>query len=289
MSVILPDNILPRFPTAVISPVLIMVKLVLFLTLLLSTSPILSRAPLSKQCPVVGTLTLNTTFWSKEDSAVYKSDDLQIRKLSEHVYVHTSFLNTDTFGRVACNGMIVINGNEAVVFDTPADNRSSEELIKYLIGTLKTTVNALIPTHFHADCVGGLGAFNAHNIPAYASTQTIELLKKKGQTSIESIKGFDETLTLPIGDKKVYAEFFGEGHTKDNVIGYFPNDNALFGGCLIKEVGATKGNLEDANVAAWPGTVSKLKQKYPQAKIVVPGHGKPGGTELLDYTIHLFQ
>ncbi|WP_020605276.1 subclass B1 metallo-beta-lactamase [Spirosoma spitsbergense] len=266
-----------------------MVKFILLLTLLVSRSLFFSDTHLSKQNPIDGKSASGADFWSKKDSTVYKSEDLRIQKFSDHVYVHTSFLNTDSFGRVACNGMIIINGNEAVIFDTPADNKSSEELIQYVTGVLKTKVNALIPTHFHADCVGGLETFSEHNIPAYASNKTIALLKSKGQKFTKPMKGFDGTLTLPVGDKKVYAEYFGEGHTKDNVIGYFPDGNALFGGCLIKEVGATKGNLEDANVVAWPGTVSKLKQKHPQAKIVVPGHGKSGGTELLEYTIHLFQ
>ncbi len=266
-----------------------MVKSALLLTLLVSKSLFFSDTHLSEGNSINGKLPSEANFWLMGDSIVYKSEELHIRQLSDHVYIHTSFLNTDSFGRVACNGMLIVNGNEAVIFDTPADNKSSEELIQYITGTLKTNVNALIPTHFHADCVGGLEAFNAHNIPAYASSQTIALLKSKGQKFTKPIKAFKETLTLPVGDKKVYAEYVGEGHTKDNVIGYFPDDKALFGGCLIKEVGAAKGNLEDANVAAWPGTVSKLKQKYPQAKIIVPGHGKPGGTELLDYTIHLFQ
>ncbi|MDZ7613831.1 MAG: hypothetical protein U5K51_09100 [Flavobacteriaceae bacterium] len=52
------------------------------------------------------------------------------------------------------------------------------------------------------------------------------------------INDFNESLTLSIGNKKVNAEYFGEGHTKDNIVGYFPNENAVFGGCLIKEVGA---------------------------------------------------
>ena len=266
-----------------------MVKSVLLLTLLLSKSLFFSDTPLSKRKPINAKLVAEAGFRLKEDSIVYKSENLRIQKFSDHVYVHTSFLNTDSFGRVACNGMLIVNGNEAVVFDTPADTKSSEELIRYVTDVLKTKVNALIPTHFHADCVGGLETFNEHNIPVYASSQTVALLKRKGQKFTKPIKEFDEILTLPVGDKKVYAEYFGEGHTKDNVIGYFPDDNALFGGCLIKEVGATKGNLEDANVIAWPGTVSKLKQKYPQAQLVVPGHGKSGGTELLDYTIRLFQ
>ncbi len=63
----------------------------------------------------------------------------------------------------------------------------------------------------------------------------------------------------------------------------------MFGGCLIKESGAGKGNLEDANTTDWSLTVTKLKEKYPTTKTVIPGHGKSGGTELLDYTIQLFQ
>ncbi|MCG2459622.1 hypothetical protein K8352_02540 [Flavobacteriaceae bacterium F89] len=74
----------------------------------------------------------------------------------------------------------------------------------------------------------------------------------------------------------------------DNIVGYFPDDNSVFGGCLIKEVGTTQGFLGDAHIKDWPATAEKLKQQYPDAKIVIPGHGKQGGTELFDYTITLF-
>lgn len=223
------------------------------------------------------------------DSTVYETETLIIRRLSNHVYQHISFLNTETFGRVQCNGMMVLNENQAIVFDTPSNNESSEELIQFVQKKMNYTIKAIIPTHFHDDCVGGLEKFNDHNIPSYASVQTIALLENKSRTFSKPIKSFIDTLSLSVGSKRVFAEYFGEGHTKDNVIGYFPEDRAVFGGCLIKEVGASKGNLEDANVAAWPGTVLRLKQKYPDTKIIIPGHGKPGGTELLDYTMQLFE
>jgi metallo-beta-lactamase class B len=47
--------------------------------------------------------------------------------------------------------------------------------------------------------------------------------------------------------------------------------------------------LGDANISEWSGTVQSVKRKYGNAKIVLPGHGKPGGMELLDYTIELFK
>jgi metallo-beta-lactamase class B len=63
----------------------------------------------------------------------------------------------------------------------------------------------------------------------------------------------------------------------------------LFGGCLIKSVGAGKGNLADAHVEAWPASVEKVKSAYPNAKVVVPGHGKHSDRQLLEYTIQLFK
>ncbi|MFC4874798.1 subclass B1 metallo-beta-lactamase [Negadavirga shengliensis] len=226
---------------------------------------------------------------STDSLTVYQTETLIIIKLSNHIYEHVSFLDTEDFGKVSCNGMLVVNENQAVVFDTPADNQSSMELINFVTQELKHEVTAIIPTHFHNDCVGGIAEFEKHNIPTYATSQTMALLKKNGFNFSKPIKEFDHHLTLDIGSKKVYAEYFGEGHTKDNIIAYFPEDNVLFGGCLIKEVGAGKGNLEDANTNSWSETVRKIKAKYPEAAIVIPGHGERGGAELLDYTIGLFE
>lgn len=223
------------------------------------------------------------------DSTFYESESLLIRKISAHVYEHTSYLNTESFGKVACNGMVVIQGGEAVVFDTPANEESSRELIRYLTEKASATITAVVATHFHSDCVGGLKAFHDRQIPSYGSNLTIKLLQEKQDQSMLPRIGFDHFLELKAGNKAVYVEFFGQGHTKDNVIGYFPEDKVIFGGCLIKEVGAGKGNLEDANLQAWPQTVLKIKQKYQNAEVVIPGHGKKGGLELLDYTIQLFQ
>jgi metallo-beta-lactamase class B len=63
----------------------------------------------------------------------------------------------------------------------------------------------------------------------------------------------------------------------------------MFGGCLIKEMNATKGYLVDANVKDWSATVERVKKEYPKVKVVVPGHGKFGNEKLLDYTIKLFK
>ncbi|MDF7809838.1 subclass B1 metallo-beta-lactamase [Hymenobacter sp. YC55] len=224
---------------------------------------------------------------AEASKVVYQSDDLTIVQVSKNTFVHTSFLSTESFGKVSCNGLIVKNGKETVVFDTPTHDKESKELITWIKGDLNCKVKAVIPTHFHDDCVGGLKEFQRSKIPSYANEKTIAYAKQKGFNVPEH--AFTNSLALTIGATKVYAAFWGEGHTRDNVVGYFPDDEVMFGGCLIKELQAEKGNLADANVQAWPATVEKLKREYPNVKVVVPGHGKVGDQSLLDYTIRLFQ
>jgi metallo-beta-lactamase class B len=218
---------------------------------------------------------------------VYKSNYLIITQITENSFVHTSFLQTNDFGNVPCNGLIVRNSNEAIVFDTPTNDKSSEELIKWIRKTLNCKINAIIPTHFHDDCLGGLKAFDEKNIPSYAYFKTIELA---AENNLDVPKNsFIDSLVLKVGDENIIAKFFGEGHTKDNVVGYFPSENIMFGGCLIKELDASKGYLGDANVADWSSTIENVKGAYPNVKIVIPGHGEYGNKKLLDYTIKLFK
>ena len=217
---------------------------------------------------------------------LYQSETLQIQQLSPNTFVHISYLSTDDFGKVACNGMIVINGGEALVFDTPADGAASKELIAWLETDREVTVKGVVATHFHDDCVGGLDAFHAQDIPSYGSKKTNSLAETEGNLVPEN--GFRKQLTLEVGGVEVITRFFGEGHTADNVVAYVSADQVLFGGCLIKEVGATVGYLGDANTAAWSGTVGQVKSTFSDVKIVIPGHGKVGDVELLDYTVKLF-
>lgn len=233
---------------------------------------------------VVSCSSQHAEFKSKE---IYKSNDLVITQISENAFIHTSFKQTNDFGNVPCNGLVVKNNHETIVFDTPINDKSSEELIQWINETLHSKINAVVPTHFHDDSMGGLQAFHKKNIPSYAYTKTIELARENNFTAPEN--SFNHSIVLKVGNEKVITKFFGEGHTRDNVVGYFPSEKILFGGCLLKELEASKGYLGDANVSSWSNTVEKVKKEYPNVKIVIPGHGEYGDKKLLDYTITLFK
>ena len=218
--------------------------------------------------------------------ASYQSSHLKVQPLSEHSFLHVSYLSTQTFGKVACNGLVVINQGEAYILDSPVNDTAAAELIDFVTHTLRARIKGVIATHFHVDCIGGLNAFHQASIESMASKQTIALLGSSLPHLPNS--ALDLPISLPLGKDSLRVSFFGPGHTADNIVAYFAPDEILFGGCLIKSVGASRGFVGDANLNQWPKTVSKVKSQYPQLVKVVPGHGSPGGSELLDYTIELF-
>ena len=219
-------------------------------------------------------------------SPFIQAQQVLLKQLSENTFVHTSYLQTDDFGHVACNGLVIRNGKQALIFDTPTDDKGAKELIRLVQDSLRCKIVVVIPTHFHTDCLGGLQAFHEAGIASIANELTLELAKNSQMTVPEF--SFHKSFTFKVGQEKVLIKFLGQGHTRDNVVGYFPSEKVLFGGCLIKEIGASKGYLGDANVEAWSKTVKKVKKAFPQVKHVVPGHGEAGDSSLLDYTRKLF-
>ena len=213
-------------------------------------------------------------------------DGLEIRKVAPGLYIHTSPINLSNGQVFPCNGMIFIDQGEAVVFDTPVYEKDTEELLRWLQQEQKVKVKAIVPTHFHDDCLGGLPMFHEAGIRSYANRATFELAKEQAATLPQEL--FDGSHTFQIGNKTVECWYPGEAHTKDNIVAWVPSREVLFGGCMLKAVGAGKGNLADANEDTGSASMQAVKNRYPRLKLAIPGHGDSGGMELLDFTIKLF-
>ncbi|MCW5516064.1 subclass B1 metallo-beta-lactamase [Muriicola sp. Z0-33] len=215
----------------------------------------------------------------------YNSETLKIVPVSENSYVHVSNLRLSNGAVFACNGLIYVNDGAAVIFDTPTDIKTTEKLITLLTVSNKLKIVGLVVNHYHDDCLAGIAAFHKREIPTYASQKTVENINEQ---PLKPKNTFDTSMTLNVGKGEVINRYFGEAHTADNIVSYLPGEELLFGGCMIKSIDATKGNLNDANLEEWSNTVSRIKDAYPNLKIVIPGHGDFGNTALLDYTIQLF-
>ena len=223
---------------------------------------------------------------TSESLESYKSENLEIYPLTKKTFIHESYLETQSFGKVPCNGLIFVDEKEAIVFDTPANDSASYELIKWIQNNLHCEIKAVVISHFHEDCLGGLKAFHETEIASYANESTFQLAKENNFILPEN--GFKDQQKLQIGNEEVICKFLGEGHTIDNIVGYIPSEKVLFGGCLIKALNANEGFVGDANLNQWSNTVSKIKNEFSDVEFVVPGHGKYGDVSLLNYTIELF-
>jgi metallo-beta-lactamase class B len=231
-----------------------------------------------------------TTHSQPGKKEIVVTEGLTLIPLNNNIYQHVSDLATTDFGKVKCNGLIYINKKDAIICDTPATEALSEDLLNWMAKNHpNVTIKAVIVNHFHADCLAGLRLFHRAGIKSYAHNLAPELLKLKKDTSQIPQHLFSESLEIKVGNKKVVNYYAGEAHTRDNIITWIPSENIIFGGCMVKSMNATKGNLEDANVKEWSNTIRKIKLKYPDASTIVPGHGDAGGQELLDYTITLFE
>lgn len=215
------------------------------------------------------------------------NENFEIVQLSPNAYMHVFWMNSPTFGRFDDNGLIYINNNEAVIMDTPMNDSLTRMLLDWFSENFpKVKIKAVIATHFHDDCLGGLRVFHEKGIPSYANFMTNDLITSDSTEKAQHT--FTKELKLRIGNKNIINRYFGPGHAPDNIVTWIPSEKILFGGCLIKSLDAGKGYLGDANLQQWSATVRKVKKEFPQATIVIPGHGDSGGTALLDYTIKLF-
>jgi metallo-beta-lactamase class B len=214
------------------------------------------------------------------------SEDIELIPLSSKAYVHVSISEMKGFGKVSSNGLILVDGGQAFLFDTPATAEQTEILVTYIEDSLHANVIGFVPNHWHNDCMGGLDYLNKQSIKSYANQITIDIAKKNGLPVPG--QGFSDFLSLKLNNTAIECHYLGGGHSTDNIVVWIPSEKILFAGCMVKDMQAkTLGNLSDADINEWPGTIRKIIEKFPLTETVIPGHGQIGGRELLIHTQEL--
>lgn len=208
---------------------------------------------------------------------IHVSDNLILYKLSEKCYLHTQNGN---------NGLVFINNGKAVIASTPDSDLETQNLIDWVRNEQQAKIVAYVIDRWHPDAMQGLDVVQKNGIKSYAYELTRQIAKNKG-LPIPKI-GFNPKKEIKIGGEKIVCHFLGEAHTPDGIVVWIPSEKILFGGNEIRNYNGWVGNIGDANLDEWSETAKNIKQEYGSAKIVVPGHGKYGGPELIDYTIDLF-
>ncbi len=223
---------------------------------------------------------------SNAQNKIEINKDIFLYHIQDSIFVHVTYENSEEWGRFSSNGLIYIKNGDAIMIDTPMDNEKTEVIHQYLTNNFKVNLSKLIIGHFHDDCLGGLEYIQGQGIESIAGKLTIDKCKEF-DLPIPSTS-FIDSLIIDFHGERVVCRYSGGGHTIDNITVWFPNQQVLFGGCLIRTTQTQNlGNLADAVDDQWASTVKKVVSQSPNVQVVIPGHGSWGGKELLFHTISL--
>lgn len=212
--------------------------------------------------------------------------DIEVYPLAPGIWRHVTYRKMEKWGMVPANGLIVQAGDRAVMIDTPWTPEQTAILLDWTEKELKAKAGIAVVGHSHVDCLGGLPEVHKRGIRSIGLDKTRELALKAGveapgETFVDSYK-------LRIGELELELFHPGPGHTVDNIVTWIPAQKVLFGGCFVKTADARSlGNTAESDLAAWPASLARLKERFPEALMIVPGHGDPGGWELVENTLRL--
>lgn len=224
-----------------------------------------------------------------QSADVRLDDDLEVMRLTDTVWRFVSRRDMgDEWGTIPANGLVVLSGDDAALVDTPWTNAQTRRLFAWVESELGAEVQAVVPTHSHGDCLGGLTAAHELGARSYGHELTAEFARRSGDPAPQTT--FRQRFDLEIGDRRLELRHLGAGHTADNIVVWLPDEKILFGGCLIKSARSkTMGYVDEADLDAWPETLARVRREYGTEALIVPGHGHPGGLETIERTLHLIR
>jgi glyoxylase-like metal-dependent hydrolase (beta-lactamase superfamily II) len=198
---------------------------------------------------------------------------------------------------------IVLGDDAALVIDTamgPANGRRVLDAARSAAGSRRLV---LTTTHFHPEHAFGAQVFKGEAHVVYNRSQLDEL-HAKGESYISMFRAFgpgveealdgvqlvdpDETYegthTFDLGGRTVTLRETGLAHTRGDQLVTVDDASVVFAGDLVEErcfpiFPYFPPDDVDLDGSAWIRVIERLEEEAP--KLVVPGHGAPGGVEIV--------
>ncbi|WP_316735112.1 BlaB/IND/MUS family subclass B1 metallo-beta-lactamase [Pedobacter aquatilis] len=210
---------------------------------------------------------------------------LKITKIAPNLYKYTSY-NVYKGNITDANAVYLVTKKGVVVIDAPWDSTQFQPFLDSIKVKHNQKVVLAIATHSHEDRAGGLGFFKAKGIETYATAKTNKILLATKKPTAQFT--FNGDTTFNIGGVNIHTYFAGEGHTKDNITIWFEQGKLLYGGCLVKSIDSKDlGYIGEANIKQWAQSIKNVQKKFPDAKILIPGHGEGNKPNALNHTLEL--
>jgi glyoxylase-like metal-dependent hydrolase (beta-lactamase superfamily II) len=199
---------------------------------------------------------------------------------------------------------IIESKNGVVVIDTQRQFSEAKNVLKE-VENIHKRILGVIFTHPHPDHVNGAAALlnGTANVPIYATQSTFNVLKNDTGGYIALSKQllphneYSKQVVLPnrivssgeniiIDGITYHFDDLGIGEADDMMVIYLPLQKLIFTGDIINNhmhpffAGAISPESR-SHISEWIKQIEYLQQKYPDVKILFPGHGPSGVAKAL--------
>jgi glyoxylase-like metal-dependent hydrolase (beta-lactamase superfamily II) len=223
---------------------------------------------------------------AQSDFSLIAAPRLEIAPIADNVWLHTSWRILDG-APFPSNGLFVKGARSALLIDTAWSLADTPVLLDRVAALAPGMPMRLVVTHAHADRMSGIDAARERGVRSLAYYLTQE------DAPLRNLPLADETWRgrvkrIGLGGRSVELYYPGPAHTRDNVAAFIADCGLLFGGCMLRAATMGLGKTADADLGAYAQSVRNLTARYSaRSRIVAPGHGAPGGPELLAHTLEL--
>jgi glyoxylase-like metal-dependent hydrolase (beta-lactamase superfamily II) len=202
------------------------------------------------------------------------------------------------------NSWIIESKNGLVIVDTQRQFSEAKKLLNEVEKINKPILGVII-THPHPDHINGAAALlnGTANVPIYATQSTFNIMKNDTGGYIALSKQllprneYSNQVILPnrivksgenitIDGITYHFEGLGIGEAGDMMVIYLPSQKIIFTGDIVNNhmhpffAGAVSPESR-SHISEWIKQIEYLLQKYPEAKILFPGHGQNGVAKTL--------
>jgi glyoxylase-like metal-dependent hydrolase (beta-lactamase superfamily II) len=195
-----------------------------------------------------------------------------------------------------CNSIVIEMKTYLILVDPSYPGRT-EELVGLIASVSPKPVRYVFDTHAHGDHSYANAAWTRRGATTMAfAGVAVEMklyeperwqtngmkredVRATGETNVELPKKLlhGDHFVLRDGSREVDFLHFGWGHTRGDGFVWLPKERVLCTGDAA--VNGPRNKFWDADVVNWPKTLDKALTLQPA--VVLPGHGDPGGPEIL--------
>lgn len=232
--------------------------------------------------------------------ALRSPDGLVALKLADGVYAVPGAMgppDAANLGRVG-NAGFVVGPAGVVVIDTGASYQHGQALLRLIRSVTALPIRVALVTHTRPEFLFGGGAFREAGIPIRTHRKTAQLMAARCETCLKNLKL--EVGEAPMAGTALYVpdQQFDAAHELDAAgrplrVLYFEHSSGI-GDIAVLDV--TSGvlfaggladhrripDIQDSQLPPWHAALAQLRALRPRQ--VVPGHGAPGGPEVLGQT-----